>query len=130
MAETLKEKYNRTKTWYDSAKKLLQGRTIERVWWQEWDEDYPEEGGTGLVFSTDNGDVFYVGSDDEGNGPGALHIGMSEKRREQFRKEGLMQYCLPVGVESNKSYRDMWKKLNGLNNKSWNEAGHIIMEEK
>jgi hypothetical protein len=115
MAETLKEKYNRTKTWYDSAKKLLEGRTIEHVWWEKWDKDYPEEG-TGLVFSTDNGDVFYVGSDDEGNGPGALHIGMSEKRRKQFKENKLCSYVLPVGVEDNESYISMWRELNGVNN--------------
>ena len=40
MKETLKEKYDRTKMWYDSARKLLEGRTIENVWWQECDEDY------------------------------------------------------------------------------------------
>ena len=67
MKETLKEKYKRTKMWYDSATKLLVNRTIERVWWQEWDEEYPEEG-TGLVFETDKGDVFFVGMDDDGNG--------------------------------------------------------------
>jgi len=111
--ETLEKKYKRTKMWYDSATKLLVNRTIERVWWQEWDEEYPEEG-TGLVFETDKGDVFFIGMDDEGNGPGALHIGMDEKRREKLRKEGLCVSCLPVGVESSKSYRDMWEEINGI----------------
>ena len=111
--ETLKEKYDRTKMWYDSATKLLVNRTIERVWWQEWDEEYPEEG-TGLVFETDKGDVFFIGMDDEGNGPGALHIGMDDKRRAKLRKEGLCVSCLPVGVESSKSYRDMWEEINGI----------------
>ena len=37
MSETLKEKYERTKYWYDVAKELLEGRKIEHVWWQEWD---------------------------------------------------------------------------------------------
>lgn len=112
MKETLEKKYKRTKMWYDSATKLLVNRTIERVWWQEWDEDYPDEG-TGFCFQTDKGDVFFVGMDDEGNGPGALHTGMDEKRREEFRKEKLCSSCLPVGVESSKSYKEMWKKLRG-----------------
>lgn len=113
MNETLKEKYNRTKMWYNSAQKLLMDRTIINVWWQEWDEDYPDEG-TGLVFTTDKGDVFFVGMDDEGNGPGALHVGMSDERREEFKKNGLCASCLPVGVESNSSYRNMWEELHGL----------------
>lgn len=113
MKETLKEKYDRTKMWYDSATKLLVNRTIERVWWQEWDDMYPEEG-TGLCFQTDKGDVFFVGMDDEGNGPGALHIGMSDERREKFKKNELCASCLPVGVESSSSYRDMWEELHGL----------------
>jgi len=128
MNETLKEKYNRTKMWYKSAEKLLKGRTIEMVWWGEWDEEYPEEG-TGLIFTTDKGDAFFVGMDDEGNGPGALHVGMDKKRKEQFKKEGLCASCLPVGVESNISYRRMWLELNGLNNKSWDETGHTELAE-
>ena len=128
MSEKLKEKYDRTKMWYDSAQKLLMGRTIENVWWQEWDEDYPDEG-TGLVFSTDKGDVFFVGMDDEGNGPGSLHVGMSDERREEFKKDGLCASCLPVGVESNSSYREMWLELHGLNNKSWEESGHTELKE-
>lgn len=117
MSETLKEKYDRTKLWYDSAQKLLLGRTIEHVWWQKWDEEYPEEG-TGICFSTDKGDVFYIGQDDEGNGPGAIHIGMTDERRDKFREKGLMQYCLPVGVEDNASYIDMWKQLNEVKDDS------------
>ena len=113
MSETIKEKYDRTKMWYDSAQKLLMGRTIENVWWQEWDEDYPEEG-TGLVFVTDKGDAFFVGMDDEGNGPGSLHVGMSNERRKEFKKDGLCTSCLPVGVESNSSYKKMWEELHGL----------------
>ena len=128
MKETLKEKYNRTKMWYDSATKLLVNRTIERVWWQEWDEEYPEEG-TGLVFETDKGDAFFIGMDDEGNGPGALHVGMSDERREEFKKAKLCASCLPVGVESSKSYKEMWLAINGLNNMNWNEAGHTELEE-
>jgi hypothetical protein len=118
--ESLKEKYNRTKMWYDSATKLLVNRTIERVWWQEWDEEYPEEG-TGLVFETDKGDVFFIGMDDEGNGPGALHIGMDEKRRAKLRKEGLCVSCLPVGVESSKSYKDMWEEIRGIKGRYTND---------
>ena len=113
MSETIKEKYDRTKMWYDSAQKLLMGRTIENVWWQEWDEDYPGEG-TGLVFVTDKGDAFFVGMDDEGNGPGSLHVGMSNERRKEFKKDGLCASCLPVGVESNSSYKKMWEELHGL----------------
>ena len=128
MSETLKEKYNRTKMWYNSAQKLLMDRTIVNVWWQEWDEDYPDEG-TGLVFSTDKGDVFFVGMDDEGNGPGSLHVGMSDERREEFKKDGLCASCLPVGVESNSSYRNMWLEINHLDNKSWEEAGHTELKE-
>ena len=128
MKETLEKKYKRTKMWYDSAKRLLEGRTIENVWWQEWDEDYPEEG-TGLVFSTDKGDVFFVGMDDEGNGPGALHVGMSDERRKKFKKAELCASCLPVGVESNSSYREMWLKLHGLHSHGWNEAGHTELTE-
>ena len=132
MKETLKEKYDRTKMWYDSARKLLEGRTIENVWWQEWDEDYPEEG-TGLVFSTDKGDVFFVGMDDEGNGPGALHTGMSDERRAKLKKEGLCVSCLPVGVESNSSYKEMWLRIHGLkhglNSQSWDEANHTELTE-
>jgi len=128
MKENLKEKYDRTKMWYDSATKLLVNRTIERVWWQEWDEEYPGEG-TGLVFETDKGDAFYIGMDDEGNGPGALHVGMSDERREEFKKAKLYPSCLPVGVESIKSYKEMWLAINGLNNMNWNEAGHTELEE-
>ena len=117
MSETLKEKYDRTKTWYDSAQKLLQGRTIEMVWWQDWDKDYPEEG-TGLCFSTDKGDVFYIGQDDEGNGPGSLHVGMTDERRKQFKKNKLCSHVLPVGVEDNASYISMWRELNGVNDDS------------
>ena len=83
---------------------ITYGRTIENVWWQEWDEQYPEEG-TGLVFITDKGDAFFVGMDDEGNGPGALHIGMDEKR-ENGSERRIM--CLFTSrVESNSSYGDM-----------------------
>tara|TARA_R100000742_G_C4233006_1_gene54195 strand:+ start:98 stop:496 length:399 start_codon:yes stop_codon:yes gene_type:complete len=128
MKENLKEKYDRTKMWYDSATKLLVNRTIERVWWQEWDEEYPGEG-TGLVFETDKGDAFFIGMDDEGNGPGALHVGMSDERREEFKKAKLCASCLPVGVESSKSYKEMWLAINGLNNMNWNEAGHTELEE-
>jgi len=128
MSETLKEKYNRTKMWYDSAEKLLKGRTIEMVWWGLWDEEYPEEG-TGLIFTTDKGDAFFVGMDDEGNGPGALHIGMDKKRQEKLRKQGFCVSCLPVGVESNTSYRNMWLKMKGLNNQSWEDAGHTELTE-
>jgi len=128
MSETLKEKYNRTKMWYNSAQKLLMDRTIVNVWWQEWDEDYPEEG-TGLVFTTDKGDAFFVGMDDEGNGPGSLHVGMSDERREEFKKDGLCASCLPVGVESNSSYKEMWLTMHGLNNKSWEESGHTELKE-
>ena len=52
--------------------------------------------------------------DDEGNGPGALHVGMDEKRRAKLKKEGLCVSCLPVGVESSESYRDMWEEINGI----------------
>ena len=132
MKETLKEKYDRTKMWYDAARVLLEGRTIENVWWQEWDEDYPEEG-TGLVFSTDKGDVFFVGMDDEGNGPGALHTGMSDERRAKLKKEGLCVSCLPVGVESNSSYKELWLRIHGLkhglNSQSWDEANYTELTE-
>ena len=132
MKETLKEKYDRTKMWYSSAQKLLVDRTIERVWWQEWDEDFPDEG-TGFCFQTDKGDVFFVGMDDEGNGPGALHVGMSDERREEFKKDKLCASCLPVGVESHSSYKEMWLRMHGLkhglNSQSWEEAGHTELTE-
>ena len=113
MKETLKEKYKRTKMWYDAAKELLEGRTIEHVWWQNWDEEYPDEG-TGLVFATDKGDVFFVGMDDEGNGPGALHIGTSKERKKELQKKKAYVGCLPVGVESNKSYIKLHKEIHGV----------------
>ena len=113
MKETLKEKYNRTKMWYDAAKELLEGRTIEAVWWQEWDEEYPDEG-TGLVFATDKYDVFFVGQDDEGNGPGALHIATSIEREKELKKKKANVGCLPVGVESNKSYIKLHKEIHGV----------------
>ena len=132
MKETLKEKYDRTKMWYDAARVLLEGRTIENVWWQEWDEEYPEEG-TGLVFVTDKGDVFFVGMDDEGNGPGALHIGTSKERKKELQKKKAYVGCLPVGVESNSSYREMWLRMHGLshglNSQSWEEASHTELTE-
>jgi hypothetical protein len=67
--------------------------------------------------------------DDEGNGPGALHVGMSDERREEFKKDKLCASCLPVGVESHSSYRDMWLEINHLNNKSWEENGHTELTE-
>jgi len=110
MKEKIKERYDRTKIWYQSAQVLLKRRTITNVWWQEWDEDYPEEG-TGLCFQTDKGDTFFVGMDDEGNGPGALHVGMSDARRKGFEKAGLYSDCLPVGVESNDSFINLYNEL-------------------
>ena len=113
MKETLKERYKRTKMWYDAARVLLEGRTIENVWWQNWDEEYPDEG-TGLVFATDKGDVFFVGMDDEGNGPGALHIGTSKERKKELQKKKAYVGCLPGGVESNKSYIKLHKEIHGV----------------
>tara|TARA_X000000368_G_scaffold364361_1_gene310004 strand:- start:380 stop:730 length:351 start_codon:yes stop_codon:yes gene_type:complete len=110
--ETVQEKYDRTKMWYQSAQVLLKNRTITDVWWQEWDRDYPEEG-TGLCFQTDEGDTFFIGMDDEGNGPGALHIGMTDKRRKGFKKAGLCSHVLPVGVESNDSFIDLYNQVKG-----------------
>ena len=111
MSETLKEKYERTKYWYDVAKELLEGRKIEHVWWQEWDDEYPEEG-TGLVFLTDNDDIFFVGRDDEGNGPGALHV-VTNPDNVENRTAGSKNYpnVLPVGVESGREYSKMKLKM-------------------
>jgi len=111
--ETLREEYDRTKMWYDSAIELLKGRTITNVWWQEWDEEYPEEG-TGLVFKTDKDDAFFVSSDDEGNGPGVLHVGTSKERKKELQKKRTYVTCLPVGVASNSEYIKMWQELNHI----------------
>jgi hypothetical protein len=113
--ESLQKKYDRTKMWYQSAQMLLKNRTITDVWWQEWDRDYPEEG-TGLCFQTDEGDTFFIGMDDEGNGPGALHVGMTDARRKGFKKAGLCSHVLPVGVESNDSFIDLYKQVKGDKN--------------
>ena len=56
--------------WHKKAEELLKGQKILDVRWQEWDPD--DDCGTGLIFETEN-NVFFVGKDDEGNGPGALH---------------------------------------------------------
>jgi hypothetical protein len=57
--------------WHKKAEELLKGQTILSVKWQRWDPD-DSDYGTGLIFETEN-NVFFVASDDEGNGPGALH---------------------------------------------------------
>jgi len=57
--------------WHKKAEELLKGQKILDVKWQEWDPD-DRDCGSGLIFETEN-NVFFVGQDDEGNGPGALH---------------------------------------------------------
>jgi uncharacterized protein Smg (DUF494 family) len=64
-----------TKKWESEAKRLLEGRTIKGVRYltiEEQDEMYWHR--RGLVLFLDNGDQVIVSQDDEGNGPGALHV--------------------------------------------------------
>lgn len=127
MSETLEEKYNRTRNWYNAAKTLLVGRTITNIGWQEFDdEEYPV---TGIVFTTDKGDAFYISQDDEGNGPGAIHVGFTEKRRKELKDMEHYIDILPVGVASVDEYREMWKEMHHLKGKSWNQAGHTELTE-
>ena len=53
---------------HKKAEELLKGQKILDVKWQEWDDGC----GTGVIFETKY-NVFFVGQDDEGNGPGGLH---------------------------------------------------------
>lgn len=110
MKETLKEKYDRTKMWYKAAEKLLVGRTITSVGWEEFDDEYNPT--TGLCFMTDKGDAFYISQDDEGNGPGAIHVGFTEERRKELNDMKHYIDILPVGVASTDEYRTMWKQIN------------------
>lgn len=112
MKETLKEKYDRTKMWYDAAKKLLVGRTITSVGWEEFDDEYNPI--TGLCFMTDKGDAFFISQDDEGNGPGAIHVGFTEERRKELNDMKHYIDILPVGVASTDEYRTMLKEMNHI----------------
>lgn len=112
MKETLKEKYDRTKMWYDAAARLLVGRTIETIGWEEFDDEYNPT--TGFCFVTDKGDAFFISQDDEGNGPGAIHVGFTEKRKDELKDMKHYIDILPVGVASTDEYRKMWKEMNHI----------------
>ena len=55
--------------WSREAARELQGRTIKAASYVE-----DEEFGSLLAIELDNGTVAFVMQDDEGNGPGALHL--------------------------------------------------------
>ena len=55
--------------WSREAARQLQGRTIKAA---QYVPD--EEFGSLLAIELDNGTVAFVMADDEGNGPGALHL--------------------------------------------------------
>ncbi len=62
--ETLRERWTR------EAKRVLVGKRIVDAGYV----DGPDELGTDLCFALEDGTQLYVMSDDEGNGPGALHF--------------------------------------------------------
>ena len=96
----MKDALDMTKYWYEKADNLLLNRKIISVAWQTWDENELYEG-TGLVFRTDNDVVFFLGQDDEGNGPGALHWVSQVPQG----KNKLLSGVLPTGVMDAKKYQ-------------------------
>jgi len=78
--------------WYEKASKLLEGKTITRVYWDYFDPQ-DKDSGTGLCFEI--GDVvFQLSQDDEGNGPGSLfYFDYSSPDKPTWN-------VLPVGVET------------------------------
>lgn len=93
-----KESFERNEKWYLEAQKLLLNKKITNVQWQTWDKD-DEYSSTGLVFEVEDGTVFFLSSDDEGNDAGALHW-------QTKTKDGI----LPTDVASIDEMQDYVKK--------------------
>ena len=109
---TNKETLKREEYWYEYAKHMLFGKKIIYVGWQHWDTE-DNESQTGLVFETEDNVVFFLSSDDEGNGPGALHWSSAKPTGPQDSQHG----TLPVGVMDIIQLQNLKGAENEINNK-------------
>ncbi len=119
--KSVKEAYENGVFWQEKADSHLLNRTIEEVWWQEWDD---KDERTGLVMRLDNGAIVWIQQDDEGNGPGALYIQWQTDpgdQRSETMGAGFATDTIPVGPTSKRKTLIAKKILDEAEREALNE---------